>query len=65
MPGTHASGHLTYYHFVTPPREKKGTDWVSWTTRKAAELWAGFGKAPEGHWKVRLAPHSTRPMCPQ
>ncbi|KAJ3524212.1 hypothetical protein NM688_g8600 [Phlebia brevispora] len=49
----YGSSHLTYYHFITPPREKKGTDWVQWISTKSAKLWAGFGKAPEGHWKRR------------
>ena len=44
--------HLTYYHFVTPPRDDKGKDWSRWIGVKAAEIWAGFGKAPEGSWKV-------------
>lgn len=26
---------------------------VKWATEKAADTWAGFGKAPEGSWKVR------------
>ena len=45
--------HLTYYHFVTPPpnNETKQT-WANWATSKASDIWAGFGKAPEGHWKV-------------
>ncbi|KAI0784780.1 mitochondrial K+-H+ exchange-related-domain-containing protein [Abortiporus biennis] len=51
--GTH--DHLTYYHFVTPrPKEEKGkTNWSKWAAQKAAEIWAGFGKADEGHWKRR------------
>lgn len=45
--------HLTYYHFVNPPPpEGTRTDWVQWATNKASGLWADFGKAPEGHWKV-------------
>lgn len=46
--------HLTYYHFVTPPpSEGKARDWVNWMQHKAAELWVGLGKAPEGDWRVR------------
>ncbi|KAG2155905.1 mitochondrial K+-H+ exchange-related-domain-containing protein [Suillus bovinus] len=26
---------------------------VKWASTKAADLWAGFGKAPEGSWKLR------------
>ena len=52
-PETTPSTHLTYYHFATPPpRVDKGKTWTQWTTDKAAGLWAGFGKAPEGTWKV-------------
>ncbi|KAI0771115.1 mitochondrial K+-H+ exchange-related-domain-containing protein [Trametes elegans] len=45
--------HLTYYHFVTPPDNLKTTSWSKWVVAKASDLWAGFGKAPEGHWKRR------------
>ena len=44
--------HLTYYHFVTPPEDKKKTSWTKWVVTKSSELWAGLGKAPEGTWKV-------------
>ncbi|CAL1712492.1 unnamed protein product [Somion occarium] len=48
--GTHT--HLTYYHFVTPkPKDEKRQGWANWATSKATDLWAGFGKAPEGSWK--------------
>ena len=30
---------------------------VNWTTAKATETWAGFGKKPKG-WKVRSIPYS-------
>ncbi|EMD40059.1 hypothetical protein CERSUDRAFT_112276 [Gelatoporia subvermispora B] len=47
--------HLTYYHFVTPPPspQHKRNNWGKWVTTKAAGLWAGLGKAPEGNWKRR------------
>lgn len=57
---------LTYYHFqLKAPRsmteagdesEQQGRlkTWVSWASTKAADTWAGFGKAPEGNWKVCL-----------
>ncbi|KAH9920453.1 mitochondrial K+-H+ exchange-related-domain-containing protein [Fomitopsis serialis] len=44
--------HLTYYHFVTPPpMEGKTRNWAAWVQNKAADLWAGLGKAPEGNWR--------------
>lgn len=44
--------HLTYYHFVTPPPiEGKTRNWAAWVQNKAADLWAGLGKAPEGNWR--------------
>ncbi|GJE88527.1 mitochondrial K -H exchange-related-domain-containing protein [Phanerochaete sordida] len=53
-PESSSSGHLTYYHFATRPRKQDGKPgWAEWATHKAADLWAGFGKAPEGHWKRR------------
>ncbi|EKM51624.1 uncharacterized protein PHACADRAFT_127350 [Phanerochaete carnosa HHB-10118-sp] len=53
-PERSSSGHLTYYHFATPPPKQNGKrSWVQWATHKAADIWAGFGKAPEGHWKRR------------
>lgn len=45
--------HLMYYHFATsPPRANKGKTWAQWAPDKAAGLWADFGKAEEGTWKV-------------
>ncbi|KAH9890109.1 mitochondrial K+-H+ exchange-related-domain-containing protein [Cubamyces lactineus] len=44
--------HLTYYHFITPPDNRKST-WSKWIVAKASDLWAGLGKAPEGNWKRR------------
>ena len=52
--------HLTYYHFVTPPDNLKTTSWSKWVVAKASDLWAGFGKAPEGHWKVSCVHESRR-----
>lgn len=45
---------LTYYHFHTPPPhpDKEPTIFKK-ATNKAADLWGGFGKSPEGHWKVK------------
>lgn len=56
-----ANPSLTYYQFqLTAPREKteeeeegRTQNLVSWVTTKAADAWAGFGKAPQGNWKVR------------
>jgi len=46
---------LVYYHFQMPPKtETRRGGWVDWATGKAASVWAQFGKAPEGSWKVRL-----------
>ena len=62
-PEPSSSGHLTYYHFATPrPKQDGKRDWIQWATHKASNIWAGFGKAPEGHWKVR-ASHSAA-FCP-
>ena len=51
-----SSGRHIYYHFQTPPRAGASTNQkpglVKMATAKAAEMWAGFGKAPEGSWKV-------------
>lgn len=48
-------GPLTYYHFQTPPppEDAKRGGVVKWASKKASDLWAGFGKAKEGTWKVR------------
>ncbi|PIL22968.1 hypothetical protein GSI_15665 [Ganoderma sinense ZZ0214-1] len=43
--------HLTYYHFVTPPEDKKKASWTKWVVTKSSELWAGLGRAPQGSWK--------------
>ena len=51
--GRPAAEHLTYYHFITPPDNRKST-WSKWIVAKASDLWAGLGKAPEGNWKVCL-----------
>lgn len=60
--------HLTYYHFVTPPpKQDRGKDWSRWIGVKATEIWAGFGKAPEGTWKVSNSSPWTWPLaaeCP-
>ncbi|KAH9949867.1 mitochondrial K+-H+ exchange-related-domain-containing protein [Amylocystis lapponica] len=52
-PNRHAD-RLTYYHFVTAPSPAhKANSWSRWATSKAADLWAAFGKGPEGGWKRR------------
>jgi hypothetical protein len=56
---------LTFYHFQlrSPPEvdakdgakgKKQGRikTLAKWASTKAADTWAGFGKAPEGSWKV-------------
>lgn len=46
---------LVYYHFqMRLMAEKRRAGWVDWATRKAASVWAQFGKAPESSWKFKL-----------
>ncbi|KAI0916748.1 hypothetical protein AcW1_007886 [Taiwanofungus camphoratus] len=46
------SEHLTYYQFVLPPPSQAKKNSLSlWATTKAADLWAGLGKAPDSSWK--------------
>lgn len=55
---------LIYYHFVTPPpKDDRGKDWSRWLGVKAAEIWAGFGRAPEGNWKVSNSSPWTWYLC--
>ena len=58
--------HLTYYHFVTPPEDKKKTSRMKWAVAKSSELWAGLGRAPQDSWKVSSLslPSPTRHLCP-
>jgi len=53
--GASSSGTNTYYHFQTAPKDKKkeNPNLLKKAMGKAADLWAGFGKAPEGSWKYR------------
>ncbi|KIM80956.1 hypothetical protein PILCRDRAFT_821813 [Piloderma croceum F 1598] len=64
---------LTFYHFQlrSPPgtgltdREngkKQGRikSLVTWVSTKAADTWAGFGRAPEGNWKLRTYQYGER-----
>jgi len=50
---------LVYYHFnlVSPCGAEGEQSWakifLSKVTTKAADIWANFGKAPEGSWKLR------------
>lgn len=48
--------HLMYYYFIMPPPslQHKRNNWSEWVTTKAANMWAGLGKAPEETWKVCL-----------
>lgn len=50
---------LIYYHFDLSQGDAVNKDdrsaikrTVKWVSTKAADLWAGFGKAPEGSWKA-------------
>ncbi|KAG0704260.1 mitochondrial K+-H+ exchange-related-domain-containing protein [Suillus ampliporus] len=52
---------LIYYHFdlsqgnsINRQDQSAIKRAVKWTSTKAADLWAGFGKAPEGSWKLRI-----------
>ncbi|KAF9257495.1 hypothetical protein L218DRAFT_110271 [Marasmius fiardii PR-910] len=55
---------LTYYHFQLHGLSLKTNEnsskwapqggWVSWIQTKAASTWSGFGKAPEGSWKLKV-----------
>ncbi|THH08889.1 hypothetical protein EW145_g2396 [Phellinidium pouzarii] len=56
------NGHHTYYNFQTPPPvELNGKpSLLKRATGKASELWAGFGKAPEGSWKYRTFKYGER-----
>ncbi|KAF8582808.1 hypothetical protein K439DRAFT_1647417 [Ramaria rubella] len=48
---------LTYYHFQSPSHkldDKGKQNIVKRATSKAAETWAGFGKAPDGNWKRKV-----------
>ncbi|KAG1745868.1 mitochondrial K+-H+ exchange-related-domain-containing protein [Suillus paluster] len=51
---------LIYYHFdlsqsnsINRQDQSAIKRAVKWASTKAADLWAGFGKAPEGSWKLR------------
>ncbi|KAH7914286.1 mitochondrial K+-H+ exchange-related-domain-containing protein [Hygrophoropsis aurantiaca] len=60
---------LIYYHFnlisasgsasieADRPRIKR---LVKWASTKAADVWAGFGKAPEGSWQLRTYEYGER-----
>ncbi|KAL0067519.1 hypothetical protein AAF712_005510 [Marasmius tenuissimus] len=49
---------LTYYHFQlhdsSAAKAKAQEGWVSWAQEKASATWSGFGKAPEGSWKLKV-----------
>lgn len=53
-----------YYHFnLTSPDElakNKQSGMLNRLTTKAADTWAGFGKAPKGSWKLRLYEYGER-----
>ncbi|KAG1884992.1 mitochondrial K+-H+ exchange-related-domain-containing protein [Suillus subluteus] len=51
---------LIFYHFdlsqgnsVNSQDQSSIKRAVKWASTKAADLWAGFGKAPEGSWKLK------------
>jgi hypothetical protein len=50
---------LVYYHFDLSRNDTTNKDdqstikrAVKWASTKSADLWAEFGKAPEGSWKA-------------
>jgi hypothetical protein len=54
---------LIFYHFdlsqgnsVNSQDQSAIKRAVKWVSTKAADLWAGFGKAPEGSWKAGRSP---------
>jgi Mitochondrial K+-H+ exchange-related len=57
---------LTYYHFQPPSQQKsdgkRKQSIVKGVMNKAADFWAGWGKAPRGNWKVC---GFTAKKCPQ
>jgi hypothetical protein len=62
---------LIYYHFDLSQGDTANKDnrsavkrGVKWASTKAADLWAGFGKAPEGSWKAGLLPEIHMPPHP-
>jgi hypothetical protein len=50
-----ADAVLTYYHFQVTQKHAMTGGLVNWATGKAANIWANFGKAAQGSWKVRCA----------
>ncbi|KZV70223.1 hypothetical protein PENSPDRAFT_607687 [Peniophora sp. CONT] len=64
----HRPGHpsgvpssVVYYHFQVPPKDPDAKPtWLEWGQNKAVATWAGFGKAAEGSWKVRLHTYGER-----
>ncbi|KAF8879888.1 mitochondrial K+-H+ exchange-related-domain-containing protein [Gymnopilus junonius] len=42
----------TYYQIQLPPKKLPASGVVNWATQKAADIWAGFGKA-QGGWKLK------------
>jgi hypothetical protein len=47
-----ADAVLTYYHFQMTQKHAGTGGLVNWATGKAANIWANFGKAADGSWKV-------------
>ena len=53
IPLTSDPSRATYYHFQTPkPSDTAKPSLLKKVTGKVADLWAGFGRSPEGSWKV-------------
>ena len=54
--GASSSGLHTFYHFQTPPPSPSKTQpsVIKTAMGKVVSVWTGFGKAPEGTWKVNI-----------
>ncbi|KAJ3878663.1 mitochondrial K+-H+ exchange-related-domain-containing protein [Lentinula edodes] len=65
LPGLGHKNAFTFYQFQvhlpqskreepSQPRWKPKGGWIHWAHGKASNAWAGFGKAPEGNWKLKV-----------
>ncbi|KAF8827797.1 hypothetical protein HHX47_DHR4000418 [Lentinula edodes] len=65
LPGLGHKNAFTFYQFQvnlpqikreepSQPRWKPKGGWIHWAHEKASNTWAGFGKAPEGNWKLKV-----------
>ncbi|KZT18247.1 hypothetical protein NEOLEDRAFT_195584 [Neolentinus lepideus HHB14362 ss-1] len=64
-PISEVDGHpLVYYHFQMSPKEESAAKptLLNRMTDKAGSIWAGFGKAEEGSWKLKTFRYGERLM---